>query len=84
MPDRAEHRGVAFGAAAETVRGGLARIVGFGFDDAAADAVHEQTDADEIARDFERAAVEEIGRERRRRSLDRPLLTGAGTPSGWQ
>jgi hypothetical protein len=42
------------------MRGGLGVIVGLGFDDTAADAVDEQTDADQVAGDIERAAPEEV------------------------
>ena len=42
------------------MRGGLARIVGFGFDDAAADPIDEQADTDQIARDIECIAAKEI------------------------
>lgn len=59
-PGRSEHGGVALGLPTETMRGGLARIVGFGFDDAAADPIDEQADTDQIARDIECIAAKEI------------------------
>src|SRR5947209_2104285 len=71
MSGRPEHRRIALRAAAETVRGGLGVIIGFGLDDTPADAIGEHADADEIARHIERASPEEIGLERgslRRRS----------------
>jgi hypothetical protein len=42
------------------MRGGLGRIIGFGLDDTSANAINEQADADEIARNIERASPEEI------------------------
>ena len=72
---RTEHRRIALRASAETVRGGLAVIVGFGLDDAAADIVDKQADTDEIARNVARIAPEEIRRKSRSRTL--PPLSDA-------
>jgi hypothetical protein len=42
------------------MRGGLGRIIGFSLDDTSANPINKQTDADEIARNIERASPEEI------------------------
>ena len=50
-------------------------IVGFGLDDTSTDAMDEQVDADEIARNVARIAPEEIRRKSRSRTLP-PLSDG--------
>jgi hypothetical protein len=57
MRRRSEHRRVALGRAGEAVRGRVFAVVGLALDDAAADAVHQQADPDQPARDFVRRCV---------------------------
>ncbi|CAN7697332.1 hypothetical protein LJR290_005707 [Variovorax sp. LjRoot290] len=68
-PRRPEHRGVALGRAAEAVRGRVVAIVGLGLDDAAADAVDQQRDADQQARDLMRGRGEVDGGSRGKRAM---------------
>src|SRR5579872_6696646 len=78
VPGGTEHRAVSRRAPALiTVRGGIRLIIGFHLDDDAADIVHQQGDADQIARDLNRIAAEELWRKQLRHRPSLRISSGS-------
>ncbi len=78
VPGRAEHRGVAWRAAAVGVRGGVVLLVGLELDDDPSDAVDEELGSDQRDRDLVHVAREELGPQTRAGAALRRALRTRG------